>query len=289
MTTLGCRHVRRSLQEYHDGELSVQRQIAMRAHLDGCAACAAELEDLQHVQHALRVTLKQRQTVSQDDHAQFQRAVETQFRAEQSGGLAEHLHEWFADMRLVYAGMAASVAALFCAVGMMNMLRLATVANAGPHSFAAIVNELAPAPQQAAASDLDVLDARLLMPEALNASVAVETEQQDITDAAYAVAYVVTREGHVTNVEMLDARSGLPVSSEIRATFNKLTRALARQSYLPARVGGLPVAVNIVRLVANTTVRAPRVLVTEGASAWVMGPLRKRTATPAAPAGSSAA
>jgi anti-sigma factor RsiW len=288
MTTLGCRQVRRSLQEYHDGELPVREHIAVRAHVDGCATCAAELEDLQHVQSALRGALKQRQTVSQDEHAQFQRAVETRFRAEQSDSLSEHLHEWFADMRLVYAGMAASVAALFCAVGMMNMLRLATVANAGPHSFAAIVRELAPAEQQAAASDVDVVDARMLMPEEVNASVAVETEQ-DITDAAYAVAYVVTREGHVTNVEMLDARSGLPVSSEIRATFNKLMRALARQSYLPARVGGLPVAVNIVRLVANTTVRAPKVLVTEGASAWVMGPLRKRTGTPVAPVGSSAA
>jgi len=287
MTTLDCRHVRRSLQEYHDGELSVAAQIAVRTHVDGCVACAAKLEDLQQVRHALRARFKGHQAISQDEHAQFQRAVEARLRAELSVSFSERLHEWFADMRLVYAGMAGSVAALICAVGMMNMLHVAAVANAGPHSFAAIVKELAPAPQQPAASDLDVVDARLLMPEALNASVAVETEP-DITDAAYAVAYVVTREGRVTNVEMIDARSGLPVSSEIRATFNKLTRALARQSYVPARVGGLPVAVNIVRLVANTTVRAPKVFVTEGASAWVMGPLRKRTATPVAPAGSSA-
>lgn len=274
MTTLDCRHVRRSLEDYHDGELSVEEQIAVRAHIDGCAACAAELEGLQHVRSALRVTLNRRQAVSQDEHAAFQRNVASRFRAEQSVSLNERAHEWFSDMRLVYAGLAASVAALFCAVGMMNMLRFATVANAGPHSFAAIVSELAP---HASTLPSDAVDARMLMPEALNASIAVETEP-GVQDAAYAVAYVVTREGRVTSVELLDARSGLPVNSEIRATFTKLTRALSRQSYVPARVGGLPVAVNIVRLVANTTVRAPKVLISEGAAA-LLTPLRKRTLT----------
>jgi predicted anti-sigma-YlaC factor YlaD len=275
MTTLDCRHVRRTLEDYHDGELSVEEQIAVRAHVDSCAACAAELEGLQSVRNALRVTLNQRQAVSQDEHAAFQRDVESRFRAELSVSLNERAHEWFSDMRLVYAGLAASVAALFCAVGMMNMLRLATVANAGPHSFAAIVSELAPPHTSALPSD--VVDAQMLMPEELNASVAVETEP-GVQDAAYAVVYVVTREGHVASVELLDARSGLPVNSEIRATFNKLTRALSRQSYAPARVGGLPVAVNIVRLVANTTVRAPKVLISEGAAA-LLTPLRKRTLT----------
>jgi len=286
MTTLDCRHVRRSLQDYHDGELSVVDQIAVRAHVDSCARCAAELEALDQVGNALRRTLKQRQAVSQDEHAAFQRDVESRFRAEQSVSLSERAHEWFSDMRLVYAGLAASVAALFCAVGMMNMLRLATVANAGPHSFAAIVSELAPHTVSTPVSEADVVDARMLMPEEINASVAVETEP-GVQDAAYAVAYVVTREGRVTNVELLDARSGLPVNSEIRATFNKLTRALSRQSYSPARVGGLPVAVNIVRLVANTTVRAPKVLISEGAAALLM-PLRKRTLTVVPPTGQPA-
>ena len=112
MTTLDCRHVRRTLEDYHDGELSVAEQIAVRAHVDGCAACAAELEELQNVRSALRVTLNRRQAVSQDEHAAFQRNVESRFRAEQSVSLNERAHEWFSDMRLVYAGLAASVAAL---------------------------------------------------------------------------------------------------------------------------------------------------------------------------------
>ena len=78
------------------------------------------------------------------------------------------------------------------------------------------------------------------------------------------------------------------MNSEIRATFNKLTRALSRQSYDAGARRRPPVAVNIVRLVANTTVRAPKILISEGAAALLM-PLRKRTLTVAPPIGQPAA
>jgi hypothetical protein len=212
--------------------------------------------------------------------------VVTRFRAEESVTLVHRARDWFSDMRLVYAGMAATVGALFCSVAMLNVMRLATVANSGPHSFAAMVRTLGPAPVDAAAQAHAipmVVDARMLMPEALNTSIAVETETDAMSsDAALAVAYVVTREGRVTNVELIDARSGLPADSETRSRLWKLTGAVSRESYRPARLGNLPVAVNMMRLVANTTARVI-VTVTEGDAVQAL-PLRKLDIPPARPA-----
>lgn len=40
-----CKHIN-DLSSYLDGELDARRRLAMEAHLDGCAACRAELEQL---------------------------------------------------------------------------------------------------------------------------------------------------------------------------------------------------------------------------------------------------
>jgi len=47
-----CEYARR-LSAYHDGEVSETERVALEAHLQGCPACAAELNRLRRLSHVL--------------------------------------------------------------------------------------------------------------------------------------------------------------------------------------------------------------------------------------------
>jgi hypothetical protein len=53
MKTDGCRETRESLGAYALGHLSEQERLGVEAHLEGCASCRAELEQLTGVVHPL--------------------------------------------------------------------------------------------------------------------------------------------------------------------------------------------------------------------------------------------
>src|SRR5258708_29312689 len=55
MTGLTCTAVRRRLAEFHDGELPVQKRIAIQAHLNGCDVCLDDLRGYEDVSSALRL------------------------------------------------------------------------------------------------------------------------------------------------------------------------------------------------------------------------------------------
>ncbi|HEX4347380.1 MAG TPA: hypothetical protein VHZ73_07395, partial [Vicinamibacterales bacterium] len=81
----------------------------------------------------------------------------------------------------------------------------------------------------------------------------------DTGESVFMIRAVVTREGTVENPELVHATSGempiAPGTEEARAA-ESLMGAVSRARFEPARVDGLPVAVNMVWMVANTTVRA---------------------------------
>jgi hypothetical protein len=72
-------------------------------------------------------------------------------------------------------------------------------------------------------------------------------------DTAFMLAAVVTREGTIRNLELLTPISG---PAAVPGTDEAILGVLARARFEPARVAGSPVAVNMVWLVAQTTVRA---------------------------------
>lgn len=51
---MNCRHVRRDLSAYLDGELEPRRHADLRAHLDGCAGCSEVLRELRALHSELR-------------------------------------------------------------------------------------------------------------------------------------------------------------------------------------------------------------------------------------------
>ena len=78
-------------------------------------------------------------------------------------------------------------------------------------------------------------------------------------EAAFTLSAVVTREGRLVNLELHpeDGQTPAAGSSEARAVQDMLG-AMSQARFEPARVGGLPIAVNMVWLVAHTTVRATK-------------------------------
>ena len=50
--TMPCTAVRRRLAEFYDGELPVQKRIAVQAHLNACSACVEDLRGYEEVSSA---------------------------------------------------------------------------------------------------------------------------------------------------------------------------------------------------------------------------------------------
>jgi hypothetical protein len=144
--------------------------------------------------------------------------------------------------------MGASAATLVCVAAALGLMRLTL--REKPASMKAILvamadpgsnrNPLAP-------------DGRLLMPTASLAGM-VDPPMLDREDALVALAAVVTREGTVRNLELLLQDAGHAPAGD--RAIGALLDAVSQTRFEPARaLGGAPVAVNMVWLVAQTRVR----------------------------------
>jgi len=227
MKALTCAATRRRLHAFHDGELSVRDQIAVAAHLDWCDACARALDDFQVIGVALRRSTSRRASFSADDQVSLRASVVDRMRAERTVSLTSQVQLMFDDLHLVYAGAAAAVAALVCVVVMLGMMRFAT--SVRPDSLAALVGLLTPGSNQ---NPVAVRD-HVQMPKALNPAFSTSSPADGGDDAAFALAAVITREGRVANLELLqlDRRSRnsspAPMKHELLPICSILSRALA--------------------------------------------------------------
>jgi len=277
MRALSCASTRRRLHAFHDRELPVSDQIAVGAHLEWCGECANQYAELQFVRVALRATAPGRtslSTLSREEAAGFNAAIVNRLTAEYDQSFFVRVREMFADMHLVYAAVGAAAATAVCVIIMLGMMRFATKER--PDSLAAIVNVLATPGSNA--NPLDV-DGWMQMPRGLDAISAGSSAEED---AVFALAAVVTREGRIGNFEMLrsnGARSRAGGAKQERVVEN-LMDAISRARFEPAQRAGLPVAVNMVWLVANTTVRANKHHVLDP----VVPAIKKRAASLYAPA-----
>jgi hypothetical protein len=99
-----------------------------------------------------------------------------------------------------------------------------------------------------------VVDARMLMPRAVDQMILAPASGGD--DAVFTLSAVVTREGRVSNVEWHSPSGRSPASGSREAeAMDTLLGVASLARFEPARFEGLPVAVNMVWLVANVTVR----------------------------------
>jgi hypothetical protein len=262
---LTCAAARRRLHAFHDEELPISDQIAVAAHLEWCDTCADALAELRLLRTAIRMARPKRVVLSTEEEATLQSAVIDRVKAERIVSVGARLREMFEDMHLVYAGVGAAVATIVCVVVMLSMMRFAT--SERPDSLAAMVRLLASPgsnqyPVSLAAMDKVLgspgyevlLDSPVRMPRALDEAFSTEPVD-DAGEALVTLSAVVTREGRVANLELLNA--GPSAAAEAKLVEN-LMGAVSRARFEPASIAGLPVAVNMVWIVAHTTVRATK-------------------------------
>ena len=259
MKVLTCAATRRRLDAYHDEELSFSDQIAVSSHLEWCDDCAEALDDLRRLRDALRQALPGRVALAVEQDLNLQATVVNRIKAEERLSFSAWLQEAFADMHLVYAGLSAVAAAIACLAVTLGMMRFAT--NERPDSTAAMVRMFA-----TPGSNLYPVSAspRVRMPRALDEP--IWATPADI-DAHYTLSAIVTREGRVGSLEILNSTGGrwIPSDGAEAKAVEELIGTVSRARFEPASIliepssmTGLPVAVNVVWIVAQTTVRATK-------------------------------
>jgi hypothetical protein len=254
MKALTCAATRRRLHAFHDRELAVGDQIAVSAHLEWCDDCATVLAEFRLVRSLMRDTAPGHGVISRDEEASFQRRVVNRVKAERDASFLARARAMFDDMHLVYAGVGAAVATVVCIVIMLGMMRFAT--RFRPDSLAAIVNFLA---TPGSNENPVPVDAHVLMPRELDGVFSTGVTSHNGADSVFTLAAVVTREGRVANLELLhpDGSTEAAAADQAKAAEGLLT-AVSRARFAPARLEGNPVAVNMVWMVAHTTVRATK-------------------------------
>jgi Putative zinc-finger len=245
MTFMTCKDALASLEAYFDEELPVSDQIALRAHVDECAGCSAAFKELEGLRAELRHVGIGHLALNVDEVEGFEAVVVKRAEVEAGASFTSWVRGLFDDMHFVYAGLSATVATLVCATITFGMFRFATTAE--PDSLGALVGVLStPGSNE---NPLHVYG-RIQLPRVLDPA---ESGSANDADAVFALAAVVTREGTISSLELLHAHGGpwLGDAGRIESVINAVSRA----RFEPAQSDDGPVALNMVWVVANTTVR----------------------------------
>jgi hypothetical protein len=243
MSPISCRQARRLLAAYHDGELAMDVAVVVQGHLRGCPSCLAERRRLTEVGTLLRAGVAAR---APEERGRLERHVLARLQAERQTSWRGSFNRLFDDLHLVWAAAGATAATVLVVCAVVAVLALAT--RTQPLSMAAMIGALA-----SPGSDLNPVsvDQRMLLPRSAPDAV-VDAVLVDRPEGVVALAAVVTREGRVRNLALLRDAQALGVND--REALD-LLEAAAQARFEPARAGGAPVAVNLVWVVAHTTVR----------------------------------
>ena len=250
MMLMTCASVRRRLQCFHDRELPVREMIAVEGHVEGCPPCARDLKALQSVGDALRLAAAPGPA---DDWAGLQPGVISRMRAEDHESLPARAQRFIDDVHLVWIGLASAAATVILAGSILSIL---PTQPGRADSLAGIFAVLG-APS---GSDLNpaTLDGRglnlgptLVQAPSVPADGVVFASLQNAMmpeDVVVPLSVRVTREGRFAGVEMLDRRGSVREIQE-------LVQEISKGRMEPASYDGVPIAVNLVWLLAHTTVK----------------------------------
>lgn len=234
----GCVDVRDHLEAFHDGELPIDERIAIQQHLGECGVCNAAASELAELGSTLRdfAAAAEHQPV---DTLRISAHVIERLKVEESFSMRAQITERFQDMHLVWAGIGASVATAICIAGSASVLHAANQER--PNSMARVISVLA----SPGSNDNPLrLNYEMMAPRAVTDG-AIEMSDED---AEYALSAVVSREGRVQGVEMINQPSDGP-------GVNAMLNEAYRMKFAPAIARGDAVAVSMVWLVTNTIVK----------------------------------
>jgi hypothetical protein len=242
-----CASVVEHLEALHDGELAIEAQVHVERHLDVCAACNATARELREVREMVGIGLGVRGYTD----AQLERDLDTMSQSVVSRVRTEREASWpvriahaFEDLHFVYAGLGAMSATASCIVAIAGLLyfapaqrddslsgRMAAISQAGSNRYPVALDEGMQMPR-VEDETADLLGALPEVPE----------------PAALAVAGVVTQEGTMAQASVLPAK-------EAGEMERRVMQAVSSTRFRPAQRQGSPVAVNLIWLFEQTTVR----------------------------------
>jgi hypothetical protein len=249
-----CTDVRERLEAFYDGELSIDERIAIQNHLGECVACSLAAEELDTIGTSLRdLATHTSDGISDEPLRVISGRVLERVRVEEQFSVSAQLRGLFQDMHLVWAGLGATVATLICVIGSASVLHAANQVH--PGSFANTISILANPGSNENPVRLNY-EMLLACPDAIERgtcapiSAMVSPIEMLEEDAEYTLSAVVSREGRVQGVEMIN-QPGVTHRS-VNAMLNEAYRV----QFAPAQArGGDAVAVSMVWLVTNTTVK----------------------------------
>ncbi len=256
-----CIDVRDRLEAFYDGELSVDERIAIQNHLGECVACSLAAEELGALGASLRELAAQTADGIPDDPLRRMSArVLERVNVEEQFSLRSQVRGLFQDMHLVWAGLGATTATLICVIGSASVLHAAN--QQLPGSFANTISILA---NPGSNENPLRLNYEMLAPSAVM-DAPIEMSQED---GEYALSAVISRDGRVQGVEVINQ------SRAMHPRVNAMLNDAYRVQFAPAQArGGDAVAVSMVWLVSNTTVKGRHDQDVEA----MRGALRARTA-----------
>jgi hypothetical protein len=252
---LDCRAAQGMLESFVDCELAVTDQVALESHLRWCRVCAARVEDVQLIGASLRVTSCALRSADETDDSltSVQSEVLTRIKTEREQSMGAQLRGMCIDMRFFWPAVGASVALAACFSVAVTVVSLTSDEN--PDSLAGMIQVLAnPGSDQNPMR----LDYAMAAPPRSLGGAGLESVPDD--EAVFALAAVVTREGRVSNYELLfSERASVRRHDTAVQTddVSSVVNAVKQSRFSPAQaVDGAPVAVNMVWVLARTTVKA---------------------------------
>lgn len=251
MTLMTCSSVRRHLDAFYDRELPVRELISIEGHVDGCPHCTRELGAISSIGDGLRLAAAPGPA---DDWTGLQPGVISRMRAEYNESIGARARRFIDDVHLVWIGLASASATLVLAGSILSILASAP---GRPDSLAAMFalhgakagSNLNPASLDG--RGLDLGPTQVMVPSVPQDGVVYATlKQAQISDEDILIPLSarITTEGYVENIEMLNSEAS-------PAQVHEIVDALSRGRISPAHYGNSPVAVNLVWLLASTTVR----------------------------------
>ena len=253
---LDCHAAQELLESFVDGELPVDDQVAVEAHLRWCRVCAARVEDMQTIGASLRVTSCAIRSSDEADEslASVQSEVLTRIGTEREQAAWAQLRWMCSDMRFFWPAVGASCALVACLF--VASTTFSATSDERPDSLAGMISVLANPGSDANPMRLD--GAMAAPPRAINGGALDDGLNSD--DSMFALSAVVTREGRLANYEVLFAEHA-SVRRHDTAVQNgdvsSVVNAVKQSRFEPAQsTEGEPVAVNMVWVLARTTVKA---------------------------------
>jgi hypothetical protein len=244
MTGLTCAAVRRRLAEFHDGELPIQKRIALQGHLNMCETCLDELRGYEDVSSALRLAAAPGPA---DDWTGLRPGVIGRMRAEANEAWLARMGRTFDDMHLVWIGLASTAATFLCGAIVLGMLHYASPER--EDSLRALITMMA-APSGSNLNPASMDGLMIQAPSVPEEGIVKASLERSGAEGELMLAFaaVITREGNISGLEALGEGRG-------RRQVAQLITEISRGRLEPARYGADPIAVNLVWVVEHLTVK----------------------------------